>query len=83
MIKQVIRLFPGFQYGLRRDTIIKPQHLVGQIDGIVTVEDAKQLIASLVTEGYLKYKQSVPSKIGQTMAGWIFSDKGWQVYSNM
>lgn len=42
MIKQVIRLFLGFQYGLRRDTIIKPQHLVGQIDGIVTVEDAKQ-----------------------------------------
>ena len=45
MIKQGIRLFPGFQYGLRRDTIIKPQHLVGQIEGVFTVEDAKQLIA--------------------------------------
>lgn len=80
MIKQIIRLFPGFKYGLRRNTLIMPQHIVGQIDNVFTFEDARNLLDSLVMDGYLEYKQSEPSKLGSTMAGWILSDKGWQIY---
>lgn len=46
MIKQVIQLFSGFRYGLRRDTLIVPQHIVGQIDNVDTFEDAKNLLVS-------------------------------------
>lgn len=80
MIKQIIRLFPGFKYGLRRDTLIMPQHIVGQIESVDTFEDVRNLLDSLVVDGYLEYKQSEPSKLGSTMAGWILSDKGWQIY---
>ena len=80
MIKQIIRLFPGFKYGLRRDTLIMPQHIVGQIESVDTFEDARNLLDSLVVDDYLEYKQSEPSKLGSTMAGWILSDKGWQIY---
>ena len=83
MIKQIIRLFPGFKYGLRRDTLIMQQHIVGQIESVDTFEDARNLLASLVMNGYLEYKPSEPSKLGTTMAGWVLSDKGCQIYLTM
>ena len=47
MIKQVIRLFTGFDYGLRRDSIIIPMQIVGKIAGVETVQDAKYLLTQL------------------------------------
>lgn len=51
MIEQVIRLFTGFDYGLRRDSIILPNQIVGRIAGIETVYDARMLFFQLVEDG--------------------------------
>lgn len=40
MIKEVIRLFTGFDYGLRSERLIIPNHLVGEVDDVETVSDA-------------------------------------------
>jgi len=77
MIEQVIRLFTGFDYGLRRDSIILPNQIVGRIAGIETVYDARMLFFQLVEDGYMKEKPSQPSKLGTSLPGWILTDKGW------
>ena len=83
MIKQVIRLFTGFDYGLRRDSIIIPMQIVGKIAGVETVQDAKYLLTQLEGQGYLVEKPSESSKLGSTLSGWMLSDNGWKVYLTM
>ncbi len=83
MIEQVIRLFTGYEYGLNRDSIIIPMHIVGRIKGINTVYDARMLLGQLADEGYIVEKPSQPSKLGMTLPGWILTDKGWRVYLSM
>lgn len=83
MIEQVILLYTGFDYGLRKDGIIFPNQIVGIIAGIETVYDAKMLFLQLAEDGYMIEKPPQPSKLGTISSGWILTDKGWRACLSM